>query len=865
MKQVYKKIIVSILAAAFLFAPVAPGLQKSSSGLKLPPLSTNIARAQSDNHCNDPSQNPDGTVLCLYATKITDTAASFKITITNTKDGYLGPYNQLGNVAYWNLFNKEYAFLGKDNKIASKPSDVQLLQSGTFEFNPNTPTKQDFNFTTSTSKPLEGDKTYFIVLYLEKGTISTRYNPTLQDTEIITTTTFVVANQNTFTTPPKGSNKSGTENSAASTTENYTKTDYGIGVCLTWNFDLNPTNCVAGFLQVIWEGSALIARLGATFLDFFVYYSTNSGSYDNVFVSNGWGAVRDIANIFFIIILLYIAIKTVLGLGASNSKKLVAMVIVVALVINFSLFATRIVIDSTNILAKIFYNSITPVNEKGGDAAPQGIEGQKQISVGIVSTFNPQSLLSNSFKYAGNENVFIFIQILLIAITLYLTYIFFAVALLFVGRVIALWMAMIFSPFAFASFALPFDIPKLGHKEWWKNLLENALLAPLFIFFLYLVVMFSGFLKDIISYKNIDSLSGTEGLFQRVMSVAIPFIIIAGLLREAKNIAVKYSGEFGEMLHRAGSAVGGMVVGGTIAAATGGAALAMRSTLGKMGSAAENSATLKAREAQGGFRGFLAARTRDLGRFASGSTFDARNIKVAGKSLPSGGPSFLRAREGGNEAAVERKVRRRQERAERLKVSETEPLKQELNKAEAELQDILGKFTHQLEMLDKKIQSTRQDKLDWESRARIDPNAMSTFVDPNTGRTVTNKEAAKLAAKRLQELKDHKTAIMRGREATVTRLTDDNVQAGQTVTINYSATNPNGTPNTNSALTASGHNISEMQDFIIPEKHSDIAHAEHERLTGLADKLRRYGGRANMEAQHKIRMHVKLDDKGGHH
>ena len=105
--------------------------------------------------------------------------------------------------------------------------------------------------------------------------------------------------------------------------------------------------------------SAIVVKFAGGILDFFVYYSTNSSSYTNEFVSQAWGAVRDIANIFFIITLLYIAIKTILGLNVTDNKRLVGAVIIVALIINFSLFTTKVVIDTSNILAKVFYNNIT--------------------------------------------------------------------------------------------------------------------------------------------------------------------------------------------------------------------------------------------------------------------------------------------------------------------------------------------------------------------------------------------------------------------------------------------------------------------------------------------------------------------------
>ena len=83
----------------------------------------------------------------------------------------------------------------------------------------------------------------------------------------------------------------------------------------------------------------------------------------STFISAGWMIVRDLSNIFFILILLYIAIKIILDLGGHDVKKMITKVIILALLINFSMFFTEVVIDTSNILALVFYNKLQ-VNQK---------------------------------------------------------------------------------------------------------------------------------------------------------------------------------------------------------------------------------------------------------------------------------------------------------------------------------------------------------------------------------------------------------------------------------------------------------------------------------------------------------------------
>ncbi len=328
-------------------------------------------------------------------------------------------------------------------------------------------------------------------------------------------------------------------------------------------------HCIASWIYyLIYAPLAFFAQLAAQILDFFIYYSIGDSAYRSNFVEKGWAAVRDIANMFFILALLYVAIQTILSLHSANTKKMVGMIILIALLINFSLFTTRVVIDASNILAKIFYNNIVPQKPNGNIITTPNYGGERSITVGLVEKFDPATILGGDVR----NQIGIFAVTLLLSILLmgYMIYLFISIALVFIGRVIALWLAMIFSPIAFISYTVPFDIPGFGHKEWWKLLLENAFLAPMFIFFLYIIIMFGDFMT-LVTY---DTTSTDD--FGKMMKVIIPFAIVFILLMKAKKTAVTMSGEIGAGIMKAGAVVGGLALGG---AALGGAAL-MRGTAG---------------------------------------------------------------------------------------------------------------------------------------------------------------------------------------------------------------------------------------------------------------------------------------------
>jgi hypothetical protein len=139
-------------------------------------------------------------------------------------------------------------------------------------------------------------------------------------------------------------------------------------------------------------------------------FTLSTKLYNNNFIPEAWRVVRDFSNIFFILILLYSALQLILGMGQAGVKKMVAQVVVMALLINFSMFFTKVVIDASNILALIFYNKIEikvdgkPTNYKPTlDETKTGIK-EKDFSGGIVGAFEPTKLISEEMFKAQEKS-----------------------------------------------------------------------------------------------------------------------------------------------------------------------------------------------------------------------------------------------------------------------------------------------------------------------------------------------------------------------------------------------------------------------------------------------------------------------------
>ncbi len=378
---------------------------------------------------------------------------------------------------------------------------------------------------------------------------------------------------------------------------------------------------------------SLLLTLVAKLFNILLSLTLSSPLYNASFVAESWTVVRDLSNIFFILILLYVAIQTILGLG-HETKKIIVQVIVMALLINFSMFFAKVVIDSSNILALVFYNKI---DSKTNDYIPStnvnkiGVQ-EKDFTGAMVSAFDPTRLMTAEFfkkakektqsvgvgtlgtagyvaggayigsaffpivgtaigagvGYGVSKVVGLFITTdkvppgLMIGIIIsaglvmfFAAYCFFVAGMSFLSRLIELWILIIFSPFAFMSFTLPklSGIPSIGWDEWLKRLLKLSFMAPVFMFFLYLIFKL---INTNLFQTFMDRTYDNQGTLEAMVLIILPSLVILILLNRATKFAKDASGELGGMVIGAGKMAAGLAVGG---AALGGAAL-LRGSVG---------------------------------------------------------------------------------------------------------------------------------------------------------------------------------------------------------------------------------------------------------------------------------------------
>lgn len=310
--------------------------------------------------------------------------------------------------------------------------------------------------------------------------------------------------------------------------------DYWIGNSMWESFQM----WLGGLL--LWVPSQILRLVGMLF-NYVMEYTIEFSALlkETQLVNIGWEIFRDMSNMVFIFILLTTAIAIILGNQSYGAKTLLVKVILVALFINFSLFTTKVIIDSANVFTVGFYNAIL----KGqGDAGLEAANFNKGVSSVFVRSLNLQTIFKGNKEFNKkaitvngstlNSKNILSVALLGAVVLIVTSFVFLAASILLLKRLVVLMFLMMFSPLAFLGMILP--ATSSYSKQWWNTLFKEAFYAPVLMMFLYVVaraISSKEFRKVFVepAAKNGEGFSNivTGG---DTMMVIFNFILIIGLL-----------------------------------------------------------------------------------------------------------------------------------------------------------------------------------------------------------------------------------------------------------------------------------------------------------------------------------------------
>lgn len=289
-------------------------------------------------------------------------------------------------------------------------------------------------------------------------------------------------------------------------------------------------------------------------------------------INLGWVIVRDLANMFFIFILIYISLGTIIQGTKFGTKQLLTQVIIAAILINFSLFITKAVIDVSNVFGNWLYGGIQKTlivnSEVGAKTSLSGLIATRMNILGFWSAEKTDANTgANLATGSSNSMIGRFLRLTVVLVT---TYIFLYSAVLFISRSITLLFLLVFSPIGFMGGVLP-QLKKYAGD--WKNELIAAATFPIaFLLMLYIALQFINGLKlglDTTEVQIFGSGFKVSDYFQ--------YFIIIFLLQACLKIAKENAGELGKQLGGMAEGLGKMAVGAAVGIGAGGVALGMRS------------------------------------------------------------------------------------------------------------------------------------------------------------------------------------------------------------------------------------------------------------------------------------------------
>ncbi|XLQ20622.1 MAG: type IV secretion system protein [Candidatus Moraniibacteriota bacterium] len=265
-----------------------------------------------------------------------------------------------------------------------------------------------------------------------------------------------------------------------------------------------------------------------------------TGLMENTAVKTGWTTVRDFLNIFFIFFLLFSAFATIFQVSKYHIKSTWVMIVVMALMVNFSWPIGRVIIDISNVTMTYIMGD----TKSGGLSSALG--KNSHFAALVVGQEGPEVKFDSEVDWVP-----IFMGVLtsfLFLVTIG------AIALILVIRGIVLAVLMVFASVGFVLAAFPST--RSYANSWWSSLVKYAMIGPILLFMLILSI---NMLSAAESSNFVSSAPGSTGktgdAIKELMKYTISLIVLWSGIIAAGKLG---DGASSMVVGKAGAAVRGM-------------------------------------------------------------------------------------------------------------------------------------------------------------------------------------------------------------------------------------------------------------------------------------------------------------------
>lgn len=236
---------------------------------------------------------------------------------------------------------------------------------------------------------------------------------------------------------------------------------------LKWPFD-----ALSRFLsQILLALDGFLAKVLVAVINIMVAVAQYNDFTHAEAVRVGWAITRDIANMFFIVILLVIAFGTIFNLDQYRYNRVLGRLILMAFLVNFSKLIAGFFIDIGQVIMLTFVNAFR-------DAAAGNLTsmfGLKEL-VALVT----DDKMSGTAVLFEVHNALILAGVMLLCAIVVVG----VITVMFIYRIIVLWFLVILAPLSFLLRTFP-TWEQYGRK-WWDYFGRYITIGPVLAFFLWL-------------------------------------------------------------------------------------------------------------------------------------------------------------------------------------------------------------------------------------------------------------------------------------------------------------------------------------------------------------------------------------------
>ncbi len=266
-----------------------------------------------------------------------------------------------------------------------------------------------------------------------------------------------------------------------------------------------------------------------------------------------WGILRDIGNMLLLFGFIFMGLATILNLQTFAVRKALPPLIIVAILMNFSLFAAEAVIDTSNALTTALYRqtNTTPCTGvlDGGTVTANDtteIDTSCAVSYGIAGHIMQSTGLSSLFATSNagfGQSVTVYLMLSLFATIG--AVVLFATSIMLIIRVVVLSFIMVAAPIGFIGMAIP-PMRRFA-SDWWRRLISQSFFAPVLFLLIFISLKITDSFTGVGDKTGLANQSLAGALMQpgsSTMGVVLVFTLVIGFLI-ASLVAAKSMGATG--------------------------------------------------------------------------------------------------------------------------------------------------------------------------------------------------------------------------------------------------------------------------------------------------------------------------------